>query len=194
MATEQKQTKKETQIKSTMKTSGSDQNTKRNNKELIERQMMRPIEGYEGLYSITEDGKIYSHRQKKFMKPKPHIQGYYRIGLTKNGKQKFYRIHRLVAETFIENTDNKSEVNHIDGVKNNNHFENLEWVTKSENEKHAYSTGLKKPIFGNAKLTNKQASIIKRSLHFGTKGKDLAEIFGVSNQAVSDIKTNKRWS
>ena len=59
-----------------------------------------------------------------------------------------YKIHRLVAENFIPNPENKKEVNHIDGNKHNNHVSNLEWVTTSENRLHAFRTGLQKPTYG----------------------------------------------
>lgn len=61
---------------------------------------------------------------------------------------KKYPIHRLVAEIFIPNLDNKPEVNHIDGNKHNNRYDNLEWVTTSENRLHAYKTGLQTPTYG----------------------------------------------
>ena len=68
--------------------------------------------------------------------------GYKKVELVKNGKKKSYKVHRLVAMAFIDNPENKPEVNHIDGNKINNHVDNLEWVTSSENSIHAYKTGL----------------------------------------------------
>ena len=68
--------------------------------------------------------------------------GYKKVELVKNGQRKSIRVHRLVAQAFIPNPENKLEVNHIDGNKTNNHVENLEWVTSSENTIHAYTTKL----------------------------------------------------
>lgn len=105
--------------------------------------------GYEGLYQINTNGDIVSLRdnkgniRNKIRKPQIDRNGYFRIGLCKKGKQKFYLIHRLVAETFISNPDNYSIVNHLDGVKTNNNINNLEWCTCKRNIQHAYDTGLK---------------------------------------------------
>lgn len=112
--------------------------------------MEKWIIGYENKYSVTEDGKIFSHNfhrehHKKEMKTKISNRGYNRIGLRNGNFQKFYSIHRLVAEAFIPNPYGLSQVNHIDGNKNNNSISNLEWCTQSENILHAYKIGLMTP-------------------------------------------------
>ena len=76
------------------------------------------------------------------MKKASDKQGYQIISLSKNKKRKTYRVHRLIAKTFIENPQNKKEVNHIDGNKSNNCISNLEWCTRSENQIHAYKNKL----------------------------------------------------
>lgn len=90
-------------------------------------------------YYITEDAKLFS--SKKQMKPYEGDR-YQKCVLKINGKPTMKYIHRLVAEAFIPNPDNKPEVNHKDGNKLNNNVSNLEWVTLSENRLHAYKTGL----------------------------------------------------
>jgi len=107
------------------------------------------IKGYEGAYSITKDGQIFSWKNCKDGIPKEIKQskknnGYWQVKLYKNNIRKYYITHRLVAMTFIENPNNKREVNHIDGDKDNNKYSNLEWVTSSENQKHAFRLGLQK--------------------------------------------------
>lgn len=77
-----------------------------------------------------------------------YSKGYEIVDLYKNGKRKTVRVHRLVAEAFIPNNDNKPEVNHIDGNKHNNNVDNLEWVTKKENCRHAWNNNLIKPSYG----------------------------------------------
>lgn len=81
--------------------------------------------------------------------------GYHRVGLNKNGNRRYKAVHRLVAELFVENPDSKPEVNHIDGDKSNNHYTNLEWVTRSENMKHGYETGLIAHLSENSKSQRK---------------------------------------
>lgn len=97
-------------------------------------------------YMIDELGNVYSKRFNKILTPKHNHDGYLRISLWKDNKNEFIGIHRLVAETFIENPFNKPFVNHIDGNKQNNNVENLEWVTQKENIQHAYRTRIIKTM------------------------------------------------
>ncbi len=105
-----------------------------------------------GDYTIYSDGKVISNKtyRKAFygreVKPYTHTKnGYQSIDLRIDNKYVRYLLHRLVAECFISNPENKPEVNHKDGVKTNNDISNLEWATRSENEKHAYSVLGKRP-------------------------------------------------
>ena len=104
---------------------------------------MKPIPNYPN-YSITEDGKVWSHKNNKFLKSNTNRFGYEYINLCNENGNISKTIHRLVALAFIENIDNKSDVNHINGIKTDNRVENLEWATRTENNKHAYKTGLRK--------------------------------------------------
>lgn len=96
----------------------------------------------------TDKNKIRSNGRKdnrkgKKLKPAIDKDGYLRITLTNNGKRKSYHVHRLVARAFLDNYDNKLQVNHINGIKNDNRIENLEMVTLQQNIKHSIETGLK---------------------------------------------------
>lgn len=102
-----------------------------------------PINGYEGLYSVTSHGRVWSHRRGKFRKSCLDKDGYPFIFLSVKGKQKFYRNHRLVAIHYIPNISDKPEVNHKDGDKTNCKYDNLEWSTSQENTNHAMVNGLK---------------------------------------------------
>ena len=122
----------------------------------IKEEVWKDIEGYEGFYKVSNLGRIKSvARQVKYQNSLKNVkekikktfvgkQGYERVELSKNGVNKKYNVHRLVAETFIDKDNDSLEVNHINGIKKDNRTENLEWVTRSENELHAYKTGLAK--------------------------------------------------
>jgi len=128
-------------------------------------EIFRNIKGYEGLYQISNLGRVKSLLRKRvivrrILSPSKGGWGYYHVTLCKNGESKNAKIHRLVALCFMSNPKNKPEINHKNGIKADNRIENLEWVTKSENELHAYKNGLKKPLKGslnpNAKLNEIQ--------------------------------------
>lgn len=101
-------------------------------------------------YQISTLGNIKSLTKKKkggLLVPQINQKGYYSVLLYKDGKPNSKKIHRLVAETFIPNVENKEQVNHIDGNKLNNNINNLEWCTNSENQIHAYKNKLEKPRY-----------------------------------------------
>lgn len=98
-------------------------------------------------YEISNTGLIRSlnyNRKgyKKLLKLLPNGKGYLKVWLCSNGKKHTKDVHRLVAEHFVENPNNFGDVNHIDGCKTNNHYQNLEWCSRSKNIKHAYDNGL----------------------------------------------------
>jgi len=117
---------------------------------------MKDIKGYEDLYAITKDGRVWSYAKPcssidgMWMKQTPMVHKrvvkkdylVFTTALTKKGKQKRFLVHRLVAITYIPNPENKPQVNHIDGNPSNNHVSNLEWSTGEENLQHAQRTGL----------------------------------------------------
>lgn len=98
---------------------------------------MKDIKDYEGLYAVTSCGKVWSYRSKKFLKPSDNGNGYLVVKLYKDGTQKTLRVHRLVAEAYIDNPDNKPQINHIDKNKTHNYVGNLEWSTAKENIQHS---------------------------------------------------------
>ena len=107
----------------------------------------RPIKDYEGLYEVSNMGRVKNLNYKgsgkeKILKNIKRRKGYLMVILTKNGKRRGFLVHRLVAEAFIPNPNNLPEVNHIDRDRANNHVDNLEWVTHSDNMKHSYKLGI----------------------------------------------------
>lgn len=95
------------------------------------REIWKDIKGYEGLYKVSNTGKVFSCKSNKILST--NGQGYLQVQLRKDNASKAKRIHRLVAEAFIPNPENKPQINHIDHNPQNNNVENLEWVTSYEN-------------------------------------------------------------
>lgn len=107
-------------------------------------EIIRDVVGYEGIYTIDIYGHVINVSNNKEVTQWTDINGYRKVNLSKNKKQRGYMVHRLVAEAFIPNPLNKSQVNHIDGNKQHNVVWNLEWNTPSENVRHSVATGLQK--------------------------------------------------
>ena len=101
---------------------------------------MRDIQGYEGLYAVTEDGRVWSYYSNKFLSPGKNTYGYLQVRLYKNGNSSLHLVHRLVASAFIPNPDNLEQVNHKDEDKTRNWVDNLEWVTAKENSNYGTRT------------------------------------------------------
>lgn len=163
----------------------------------LEGEKWKDIAGYEGDYQESTYGRTKSFKRGKVKILKPFLQGeYLYVELHKGDQGKTIQVNRLVAETFIPNTDNLPEVNHRDGKKYNNHVSNLEWVTHAQNMRHAVDTGLQVIIQGEdhkkAALTNKDAVYIRENPD-GLTGKELAEMFGVPPMVVSNIQTGKTY-
>ncbi|MEI5946507.1 hypothetical protein ETJ91_00555 [Bacillus albus] len=102
----------------------------------------KDVVDYEGGYKVSTCGKVFSVRRNRCLKSYINKHGYEVCALSRNCKVKHIAVHRLVAKAFIPNPAGKPQVNHKDGNKTNNDISNLEWVTASENIKHAHVTGL----------------------------------------------------
>ena len=133
-----------------------------------------PIKNYEGLYEVSALGNVRNARTKHILKQFPNNKGYLRLHLCKNGKAKWHRVHRLVAQRFIPNPLNKPEVNHKDGNKLNNCIWNLEWSTPSENNQHAYDNGLRENA-RKAASENAKKYFSKPVIQYTLDGKFIAE-------------------
>jgi len=132
-------------------------------------------------YFVTEDGKIFGIRGHQ-LKLNANSSGYFNIYSTRLKKN--FTIHRMVAELYVPNPLNKPHINHIDGNRLNNHYTNLEWVTRSENMKHSVNILGKKFI---GKLSNDDIQYIKNNYQMRVKGYtqiDLAKKFGVTQAAI----------
>lgn len=150
--------------------------------------------------SITHVSGNRKTYQGKILKPIITKSGYVNVCLiTGNDETRVTkRVHRLVAEAFCDNPEDKDEINHKDGNKENNRAENLEWVTRSENEQHAYDNNLVKVLKGSekpcAKLNEEDIRNIRKEYENGCLQIELAERYGVARQTISSIVNRKAWT
>ena len=177
---------------------------------------MKPVKGFEGLYSVDQFGNVFSHPKTVKVgvnggvrrQPMQTIKSFtcskrtdhLRVYLAKEGK-KFPRfVHRLVAQAYIPNPDNLPFINHKDGNPQNNAVENLEWCDGSYNSTHAYANGLKKPVHikgennGQSKLTADNVREIRRRRDSGETNASIARSFGVKPKTISMITLRQRWA
>lgn len=176
------------------------------------KEIWKDIKDYEGLYQVSNLGKIksleriveydtppYKHTVKEKLRSLSiKNNGYLFVSLYKDNKGKNFHIHRLVAEAFIDNIKNKATVNHIDSDKTNNNVSNLEWATQSENNKHAYKVGARKPLAADkctfTKTTEKQVLEMRKLYATGNYSyKELATLYNLSYDGVWAIIKRKRW-
>ena len=140
-------------------------------------------------YIVTKNGDVINKHTKRVLKQRPNSKGYLRVAVNK----KFYFVHRLVAQEYIENPDHKSQVNHIDGNKRNNHVDNLEWVNNQENRDHAVSHGLH--LQGEkcswSKLTEEDVLYIRE--HSDMNRSELAKMFGVARTTIDGVLLYRTW-
>jgi hypothetical protein len=155
-------------------------------------EIWKNIPEFNGDYQASTFGNI-KNKSGKILKQRinKHRGNYMLIRFY--GKPPFYKVHRLIAKTFIPNLYNKPDINHIDGNKTNNRIENLEWCTRSENMTHAYNTGLAGgKSYNSKKLNNEDVKNIKKLLENGSLIKEISNIYNISQSYVSAIKNNKR--
>ena len=193
----------------------ADYNPKLTNEEL-QAEIWKPIPGFEGLYEVSDFGRVRSAYRKPTFKgrvrsPNLTVKGYLSVVLYKEGKRESpIGIHRLVAWAFLGPQPAKIVVNHLDGNPRNNRLSNLEYCTRKEDAQHALRTGLK-PVgdrhwsrlhpelrargegHGMAKLSEKQAREIKHLLANGVGPTAAARRVGCSVKSAKDISAGKTW-
>lgn len=155
---------------------------------------MKSIKGYEGLYSITKSGKVWSHRSNRYIKCSPTTRGYRKVALCHKGEVTTKFVHRLVMESYKPTLNQGLDVNHIDGDKVNNNLSNLEWCTRSENIKHAFrlklscNEGVK---HSQSKLTELDIRYIRLSPRSNV---ELGKLYGVVHQTISNVRNGWSWN
>lgn len=184
----------ESTIRGILKRNGLIRETKRKNVDvLLDGEIVVPIKNTSD-YFISNLGRVLRIEKNIELKPVLDQKGYHRLRIYQNDKTiKTCKLHRLVAEYFVEGFSEGLQVNHIDGVKTNNNYTNLEWVNNYENQIHAIDTGL----VGDKIILNKDDVInICNLLNVGelTHKEIVAELnLNISHKVISDIKRGKRW-
>jgi hypothetical protein len=151
------------------------------------------------MYAVSRDGLVFSIRQVRRLTPKQNWDGYQRVQLYDHGKCEFVGIHRLIAETFLPNPENKPFVNHKNGDKSDNRSENLEWCTQKENIRHAWDNGLSKSHLN--RLGKRVRQLTKDGRYLATWPSIMAveRVLGIAHAGVSyAIRTGRtaggyRW-
>ena len=177
--------------------------------ENLDGEVWKPIVGFENLYKCSSMGRIKSKFKtvailnsfksypEKIILQQQYKSGYLYHSLCKDGIVRTKLPHRLIAKTFLDNPHNKPEVNHKNGVKSDNRLVNLEWNTRSENQKHSITIGLRsaKGVKNSqSKLSKNEVLEIRNKIKKGFSGKKLSEKYGVSQQTISNIKSKYSWA
>lgn len=146
-------------------------------------------------YRISDSGEVFSTISNKVLKPIDDTHGYMVVTLYIDGSSEKYKVHRLVAEVFIDNPLGLLTVNHKDGNKLNNKVENLEWMSQAANTKHAWESdlmvkGSQTPI---AKLDEESVEEIMNCFFEGLTNQQIAEVYNVARGTISKIRDRKTW-
>lgn len=166
-------------------------------------EVWKPVVGYEGLYEVSSYGNVRRHESSqryawlgRTRQANPNHQGYLQLELSKGNVKTTYKVHKLVALAFLGPRPEGYSINHKDGVKQNNHASNLEYVTPKENTHHAYKLGLRTGNFGAAngstKLTAEQVEEIL-TLKDRMAQRKIAERFGVHRSTITKVFAGRTW-
>lgn len=157
-------------------------------------EIWKDIRGYEGLYQVSNGGRVRSLPRKgvrtsRILIPGKHKKGYLYVGLTCNGVRKMHKVHRLVAEAFIPNPHNYPQVNHLDEVKTSNNAANLEWCTNEYN--CAYGTGRVRAQKSNSKTPIEQYTLEGVFVKRWVSSREIERELGISHSRVSKCCSGK---
>ena len=155
------------------------------------------IDGIITNYEVNNIGQVRNKKNNKILLPELDKYGYCVRNININGKQYLKKVHRLVAQAFIPNPENKPQINHRNGIKTDNRVENLEWATQTENIQHAYRTGLAKGKSGIYNSMNKyseeQIHLICKLLEKKIPMKLISKLINFNYKLINEIKNGHKW-
>lgn len=153
----------------------------------------KDIKGYENLYAVSDTGRVISLRKCRDLSSSLTKKRYETVSLYKEGSLKSFLVHQLVAKAFIDNPENRKEINHSNSIRFDNRVGNLEWSTRSENMKHAHQFGKK----SNVGTKNPRCKLSEDDVHNIRESteptSEIANRFRISKSTVIRIKNRKIW-
>lgn len=171
-------------------------------------EVWKDIVGFENFYQVSSYGRVRSldritisrrsknHLKGKILSTTLNTKGYPHIRLSKEGKRETFRVHRLVAQTFIPNPDNLEIVNHIDSNKTNNNISNLEWCSEMDNRLHARKI-FNDTAYGEecnlSKLTETQVKEIRTNGKMGMTNEQIGKLYNVSHETIRNVLNGNSW-
>ena len=173
------------------------------------KELWKDVIGYSGYYQVSNlgrlkalsrkiiNGGVFHNKKERIGKQKPgRKDGYVRVTLHKEGKREVRLLHTLIARSFLQNLENRKEINHVNGVKEDNRLENLEWSTRSKNVQHAFDTGLAQGMCGKNNPACKYDDIKALTVLSFPKipRKELAEKTGTTIGFIKGLRRGKRKS
>jgi hypothetical protein len=169
--------------------------------EELANEIWKDVTGYEGVYSVSSIGRVrrdlavWVHKGGRILNPSRDSRGYHQVKLCLKPSQITFKIHKLVAVAFMGKCPDGLQVNHIDGNKDNNKLSNLEYITGTENIRHAFRLGLYKGTRGerngNSKLKDKEIPQIHKLRSQGRTLKEIGSLFGVTESTIWTITKGK---
>lgn len=164
----------------------------------LQGEVWKVIEGYNGKYEVYNMGRVKTYgkfgkidkSKVSFIKPSNDGKNYYQVRLTTKGKTTHFRLHRLVAEYFLENPNNYPYINHKDGCKSHNWVDNLEYCTPRQNSIHSQETGLQ----GKRRFTFEMAEEIRKLKNEGMREAEIAKLYNTDYHYIRRIVIGAKWS
>jgi NUMOD4 motif/HNH endonuclease len=170
-----------------------------NQLELIAPEHWRPVVGYEGYYDVSDHGRVRRVARAnctwpgRLLRPSPEAGGYLGVRLSRHNQKRSCRVHQLVLRAFVGPPLPGQDVHHRSGNKHDNRLVNLTYVTKAENTRHAFRTGLVRVGSPRLKLTATQVHAIRAAAREGVRRRDLAREFGVTKHAIRYVIRRQTW-